>query len=149
MSPEPLFTLGVEVAQPHTIGAAPGGESRVVAFTSGEFEGPGLRGTLLPGGSDWQRVHGDGTLEIRAHYMLQSDRGETVEVLSEGLRTAAPDVLARLAAGEAVPPDQYYFRTFIRMTTSAPRLLHFNRRLYYGVGEREAKRVRIRVYPLP
>lgn len=108
-----------------------------------------MRGILLPGGTDWQLVREDGALEIEARYMLQTDQSEHIEVRSVGLRVAAPDVLAQLAAGEDVPSDAYYFRTSIRMRTGAPRLLHLNDRLYIGVGRRERRRVEISVRQVP
>jgi len=94
-------------------------------------------------------VREGGTLEIRAHYVLQSEQGERVEIISEGLGAAAPEVLAQLAAGEDVPPERYYFRTVIRMATAAQRLSHVNDLLYIGSGERRARRVTITVYQVP
>ena len=45
-------------------------------------------GILLEGGVDWQSVRPDGTLEIDAHYTLETDAGELIEVRSQGLRKA-------------------------------------------------------------
>jgi hypothetical protein len=85
-------------------------------------------------------------LEIRAHYMLETDEGERIEVVSEGIRHAAPGVLERVMAGETVPPDDYYFRTFIRLATASDRLAHLNRLLAIAKGERSRNGVAIRVY---
>jgi len=144
-----VMRIDVAVEPPSTTGVTPLGETRVIAFEGGTFEGAELRGRLLPGGSDWQRVREDGVLEIRAHYMLETDEGERIEVISEGLRSGTPEVLARLAEGQEVPPGAYYFRTFIRLNTAADRLTHFNHRLYIGVGERRARDVRIVVFAVP
>ena len=144
-----VMTIHVDVDAPLTTGPTPAGESRVVPFRGGRFEGDALRGELLAGGSDWQRVRANGVLEIGAHYMLGTDEGETIEVRSEGLRSASPEVLARLAAGEALSADAYYFRTFVRLATSAPRLAWMNDRLFIGSGERRAEEVEITVYEVP
>lgn len=149
MKPEPVLRLRVGVQPPLSTGPTPHGELRVIAFTEGSFEGPGMRGRLLPGGTDWQRVRDDGVLEIRAHYMLESDQGETIEVISEGLRAAPAEVLERLAAGEDVDPSEYYFRTFVRLATASPRLAQLNDRLFIGVGVRKASRVEITVHEVP
>lgn len=149
MKLQEIMRIAVSVEPPLGTGRAPAGEARVVPFVDGTFEGGGLRGRLLPGGTDWQRVRDDGVLEIRAHYMLQTLEGENIEVISEGLRAASADVLARLAAGEDVPPDAYYFRTFIRLHTGAERLAWLNDRLFLGVGVRRARRVEITVYQVP
>jgi hypothetical protein len=144
-----LMTIEVDVAEAISTGDTPLGEVRVIPFAGGRFSGPGLRGELLPGGSDWQRVRADGVLEIRAHYLLQSEQGERIEVISEGLRHAPPGVLERIAAGELVPPDQYYFRTAIRFCTGAERLADFNRLLALSFGARSRTGVELDVYRVP
>jgi hypothetical protein len=149
MKLEPLMTLHVEVSPVVSAGETPAGEVRLIPFTGGSFEGAGLRGKLLPGGSDWQRVRSDGVLEIRAHYMLETEQGERIEVISEGLRDAAPAVLDRLMRGEAVRPDEYYFRTHIRLNTASKRLDHLNRMLCVSSGERMKSAVRLTLYSVP
>jgi len=144
-----VMRIRVLVEPPVGTGPAPAGESRVIPFAGGRFEGEGLSGRLAPGGSDWQRVWANGVLEIDARYMLVTDEGERIEVRSTGIRAAPSEVLARLAAGESVPRDEYYFRTFIRLGTGAARLAWMNERLFIGVGERRAKDVEITVYQVP
>ena len=56
--------------------------------------------------------------------------------------------MARLSAGEAVPPAAYFFRTPVRLTTGAPAWLHLNRRMLVASGERLADRVRLNLYDL-
>ena len=124
-----------------------GGGRRYVSFASGTFEGrDGLVGTVLDGGIDWQTVRPDGVLEIDAHYTLQTDAGEAVEVRSQGVRKASESVAARLAQGDVVDPDEYYFRTLVRLSTAAPRLAWCNDILAVSTGERERSTVRIHVH---
>ena len=149
MQLEPLLTLHVEVEPILNAGDTPDGEVRLIPFTRGHFEGPGLRGTLLPGGTDWQRVRADGVLEIRAHYLLETEQGERIEVRSEGIRHAEQAVLERLARGEAVPAGEYYFRTHVRLNTAAPRLAHLNRMLIVSSGERSKSAVRLTLFAVP
>lgn len=149
MQLSPLFTITVEVDPPQSAGVTPIGEVRLLPFRGGTFEGPGLRGKLLPGGTDWQQVRADGALEIRAHYMLETEQGERIEVISQGIRHAEPEVLERLSRGEHVPADQYYFRTHIRLNTAAPRLSHLNRMLAVSSGERMQSSVRLTFYAVP
>jgi hypothetical protein len=150
MQLKPLMTVTVDLFPIESVGPAPAGEVRVVPFREGTFEGPdGLCGKLLPGGTDWQRVRSDGTLEIAARYLLETDRGERIEVQSNGLRHASPEVMARLNAGELVPRDEYYFRTAIRLSTAAPRLQHLNNMLVVSVGERMRAAVRLELFVVP
>jgi hypothetical protein len=126
-----------------------GDDRRFVAFEAGSFEGRnGLRGTLLEGGVDWQTVRPDGVIEIDAHYALRTEEGESIEVVSRGLRKAEPAVAERLARGEAVDPDEYYFRTHVRLSTPAPRLGYLNDLLAVSTGERHRSVVRLAVHEL-
>jgi hypothetical protein len=149
MKLEPLLTLRVDVLEPISAGPARDEEVRVIRFAGGSFSGSGLHGRLLPGGTDWQRVRGDGVVEIRAHYLLETDEGERIEVVSEGIRHAEPGVLERIAQGEVVPAEQYYFRTFVRLHTASPRLAHLNRRLFVSSGERMRNTVELEFYAVP
>jgi hypothetical protein len=126
-----------------------GGGRRYVPFDGGTFEGRqglGLSGIILEGGVDWQTVRPDGTLEIDAHYTLSTDAGELIEVRSTGLRKASPVVSERLARGEDVDPDEYYFRTHVRFTTASPRLAWLNDRLGISTGRRDRSLVTIDVH---
>jgi hypothetical protein len=124
-----------------------GGGRRYVAFDGGTFEGrDGLAGTVLGGGVDWQTVRPDGVLEIDAHYTLRTEADEAIEVQSQGIRKASETVTARLMQGEPVGPDEYYFRTLIRLSSAAPRLLWLNDLIAVSTGDRERSTVRIHVH---
>jgi hypothetical protein len=146
-----LLTIRVQADLPRALGNFPTGERRFVAFTGGTFEGaPGteLRGTIAEGGVDWQSVRTDGTIEIRAHYLLLTDRDESIEVQSEGIRIMSAEVLARLGRSEPVDPAEYYFRTHIRLSTGAARLAHLNQRIAVSTGERGVGVVHIHIHEI-
>ena len=130
-----------DVGELLSLGPAPMGERRCVALLGGSVEGPELRGTIVPGGTDWQWARADGVLEIGAHYIVATPDGGHVEIQSTGLRHGPPEVLARLARGEPVPPDAYFFRTALRFTTGAPAWAHLNKVMGIATGRREARRV--------
>ena len=124
-----------------------GGGRRYVAFDGGVFEGrAGLVGTVLEGGIDWQTVRADGVLEIDAHYTLQTQTNEAIEVVSQGVRKASEPVTARLLQGDPVGPEEYYFRTLVRLATAAPRLSWLNDLIAVSTGDRERNTVRIHVH---
>ena len=88
-----LLTIDVAVEPMVDLGEFPLGTRRVVTFYGGTFEGrDGLRGTIAPGGVDWQLARPDGVIEIDAHYLLATDDGEPIEVRSTGLRKASAEV---------------------------------------------------------
>jgi hypothetical protein len=142
-----LFTLTAEVGEIVTMGAAPLGERRVVQITGGHFEGPQMRGEVM-GGADWQIVRDDGAIELDARYAIKETRGGIVQVISQGMRHGPPDVLAQLGRGEAVPPDQYFFRTIMRFETGASELAFLNKTIAVASAERKARHVALQAWKL-
>ena len=140
------MAIDVSVQPIVALGDVPIGGRRVVVFNGGTFAGrDGLRGTIAPGGVDWQLVRPDGVVEIDAHYLLVTDDGESIEVRSTGLRKASAEVADRIARGDAVEASEYYFRTHVRLSTSAPRLAWMNDLIAVSTGERRRETVRIHV----
>jgi len=122
---------------------------RYVTFAGGRFSGrDGLAGHVLEGGVDWQQVRPDGVLEIDAHYVLETDQSESIEVRSTGIRKAAPEIGEALMRGEDVDPDSYYFRTHVRFTACAPRLAWLNDLLAVSTGQRNKNLVHIHVHEI-
>lgn len=142
LSAESWIRIAVEVAPPQLFGAAEGFERRCVPILRGTVTGR-VNGTVLPGGADWQRILPGGTTELEAHYAIRTDAGEMIEVSSRGIRSAAPETMRKLLDGEAVDPALVYFRTAVRMTSSAAGLQYLTSRLFVGAGTREPARVLI------
>jgi hypothetical protein len=135
-----LMTLQVTVATPQNIGAVPHGTRRTVPLSGGVFEGPRLRGTVVPGGSaDWLLLRADGVLEMDLRVTLRTDDGALISMKSFGLRHGPPDVMAAIARGETVDPATYYFRTTPRFETADPAYAFLNRLLTVASGDRRAE----------
>jgi hypothetical protein len=118
-----VYRLQAELAPPLDLGETPHGHRRVIAFTGGSFDGPELSGELVPGGgADWQILRPDGASVADIRYTLRTDTGALLLVTSTGVRHGPPEVLARLARGEAVAPGNYRFRTQASIETSDPDL---------------------------
>jgi hypothetical protein len=146
ISREPIFRVHCEVADILDLGAAPFGHRRVVNLLGGTVSGAKLNGRIIPGGSDWQVMAADGSLDIHARYTVESDAGALVQVDSKGIRHAAPEVLARLARGEDVDPALYYFRTVMRFETAHPATAWLNKIMALARGAREKNAVKLEVY---
>jgi hypothetical protein len=146
LSQSPLFTVHADLADILQFGATPVGERRVIHILGGRVEGPRFTGRILPGGADWQVIRPDGAADIEARYTLESAQGGLVLVSSEGLRHGPPDILARLARGEAVDPAHYYFRTLMRFETADPALAWMNRILAIAHGARLPNAVKLDVH---
>jgi hypothetical protein len=143
-----LMRLAVDVEEVTSMGFGPLGERRLVPILGGTFEGPRLRGEVLPGGADWQIVRQDGVLDLDARYALRERSGGMVRVLSQGYRHGPAEVLAALANGQDVDPARYYFRTVLRFETGAPELAWLNRTLAVARAERKARKVLLEAYEL-
>jgi hypothetical protein len=144
----PMTRIVCEVGDLVSLGDAVYGERRYVPLGGGTVEGPELNGEVVEGGIDWQLRRADGVLDIAAHYVIRTHDGALVEVRSDGMRHGPAEVMARLARGEAVAPDAYFFRTVMRFTTGDARWQHLNKTIAIARGERQARAVQLDVYRL-
>ena len=132
-----LFRMSLSTGAPQGVGKGRNGELRIVPVTGGTVEGPNFRGEVLPGtAADWLRVDADGTAHMDVRLTVRTGEGHLVYVHYTGVRAGPAEVLARLNRGEAVPPEDYYFRTAVRFETGAAELDWMNRVVAVGVGQR-------------
>jgi hypothetical protein len=85
--PRTEFVYGavVEIAPTVMLGDSPLGERRIVPITGGAFEGPNIRGKVLPGGADRQLTRKDGVRRLDALYEMQTDDGAVITVRNQVL----------------------------------------------------------------
>jgi Protein of unknown function (DUF3237) len=105
-----LFTIALDVPV-LTLGNTPYGGRRIARFGSGSFEGPKLKGTVLPGGGGWMLIRRDDVLEVDVRIVLEIDDKQMIYMSWKGFRHGPKEVIDRLNRGEAVDPGSYYFRT--------------------------------------
>ncbi len=136
----------VTIAPAMDVGKTPRGERRIIPITGGTFEGPGLRGRVIPGGADWQIVRPDGVAELEARYTLELESGGLIYVVNRGIRHGSPEALRALREGIPVDKSQYYFRTAPVFETSVPELAWMMKSIFIGDGERFPDHVAIRFW---
>jgi hypothetical protein len=134
-----LMTLQVAVVGAQKIGAVPHGTRVTAPIASGHFEGPRLRGKVLPGGGDWTLLRSDGVLELDLRITLETDDGALIHMASFGLRHGPPESMAALARGERVDPASYYFRTTTRFETAHAKYTFLNHLVGVSSGDRRAE----------
>ena len=100
----------------------------------------------MPGGADWQYVRGDGVVELVARYSIRTDDGTEIAVTNRGLRRAPPEVMERMARGEAVDPALVYFRTVPTFEAPAGAYEWLNRSVFVATAARLPDKVQIRVF---
>lgn len=134
----PLFEIRIQVPEIQDLGQTPLGRRRIAVVSGGSFEGERLRGEVIgaPAG-DWLLQLADGTTLLDVRLTLRTDDGASIYMSYRGLRHGPADVMARLAAGEAVDPKSYYFRIAPTFETASEKYGWLNRILAIGVGRRE------------
>jgi hypothetical protein len=140
------FEVRAQVADPTVVGQLPTGTRRIIDILGGTFEGSGIKGTLLPGGADWQMIQEDGFTDIDARYTLETDSGDLIYVSNIGIRHASPEVMRRLNAGETVDQSEIYFRAIPRFEVANPELEWLMRSIFIATGERYPNGVIIRFW---
>lgn len=143
---EHICDLVVELSPPHEMGAALAGTRRIIPIVGGTASGARINGRILNVGADWQTVQVGGVAQLDARYAILTDDGAVIEVVSQGIRHASAEVAARIAAGEAVPPSEYYMRTAIRLDSGHPDYAWVTRSIYVADGGKVGNTVRLAVY---
>lgn len=142
------FTADIAVGPIEEIGMTPKGRRRIIPIVGGDFAGERLRGIILPGGADWQLIRPDGVAEIEAHYTMRTSEGVNIYIRNSGYRHGPKDVMERLARGEEVDPESYYFRSTPVFEVESGEYDWLTRTVFVGVGERRREQVRFSFYAL-
>ncbi|KUR71830.1 hypothetical protein AQZ52_09620 [Novosphingobium fuchskuhlense] len=143
---EHICDLVVELSPPHEMGEALAGTRRIIPIVGGTATGARINGRILNVGADWQTVQAGGVAQLDARYAIETDDGAVIEVVSQGIRHASPEVAARIVAGEVVPPSEYYMRTAIRLDSGHPDYAWVARSIYVADGGKVGNTVRLAVY---
>jgi hypothetical protein len=123
------------------------GTRLMVPVLSGDFEGPKLRGKVVPGGTEWPLVRHDGKGTIDARYTFETDDGVFINIRNTGHRYGPPDVMQRLNL-EWVDPDQYYFRTYAVFEAPAGKYAWLSDFVFLGIAERVPECLYVRYYKM-
>ena len=142
-----LFELTIEAAPAYDLREAPDRGRFIVPITGGTFEGPRLKGTILPQGGDWLTFAPDHN-KIDVQTVLKTDDGALIAMRYKGVNTITAEIRDRFAAGEAVDPSEYYFRNAPLFETNAPDYAWLNRIIAVGIGWRDATSVGYRVFEI-
>ena len=129
LAAQPLFALYLDVAyaRAQKIGGTPLGGRAIYPVDGGRFEGPRLKGIVLPGGADWVLRRSDDVTTIDVRLGLRTDDGAEIAMSYTGLIWLSSAARAQQRQGEAVAFDETYIRTTPRFETADPRYLWLNR----------------------
>jgi len=138
--------LSVQVGAPVEVGPVGHGTRRVIPILGGSCTARDWTARVLAGGADFQLIVNERMARLEARYVLETDAGDRICVHNDALRTAAPEVMARLLRGEPVDPAVVYFRCAPRFEASAPSLAWLMERVFLGTGLRRPSDVLMRFF---
>jgi hypothetical protein len=118
----------------------------LIPILGGQVQGDGWTARVLHGGADFQLILNPRMAELDARYMLETDGGDLIFVQNHAVRTAAPEVMAKLIRGEPVPPEAVYFRCTPSFETASAALGWITERLFVGTGARHPDQVVMRFF---
>ena len=130
---------------PQDLTIGPFGSRLIFPVTGGSFEGPRLKGTILPGGGDWLLMGDDGIGRLDVRATLETDDGALIYLQYFGIGRSDP---ARSAATPGAPEeygDRYYMIT-PRFETGDERYAWLNGFVCVAEGKRKPEGVDYRVY---
>ncbi|WP_033926331.1 DUF3237 domain-containing protein [Sphingomonas sp. 35-24ZXX] len=143
---EYVFSVRATLDPPQEQGEIDGKRKRFIPVTGGTVYGPRLHGQVLDGGGDWQAIGANGLTDVWARYQIRADDGTVIGITNAGVRTAAPEIIEKLARGEDVDPSLYYFRTTTRFEVASGPHDWLNRHVFVARGIRKPDHVVIDFY---
>ena len=138
--------LSVQVAAPMEVGHTVHGLRRVIPILGGTVQGQSWTARVLPGGADFQLIVNSRMAELDARYVLETDGGDLIYVTNRAVRTASPEVMAKLVRGEVVDPKDVYFRCSPSFETASKALGWISERFFIGTGARHPDKVVMRFF---
>ncbi|MBL0923380.1 MAG: DUF3237 domain-containing protein [Sphingomonadaceae bacterium] len=127
-----LFEARVALAEPMHVGQTPDGYRMIVNVAGGKFEGPKIRGEVVPmSGADWSRIRADGVGALDVRMCLKTDDGALVYVHWHGLMVFPPEeqeyALDFAKADDPAGAHRYYFRASPQFETADERYAWLNK----------------------
>ena len=130
------YEARVKLGELKMMGRYAGGHERgALQLLGGVFEGPGLRGTILPSSKDWPIYFGNGVRSTDVNYVFVTDDGAHLFVTVSGFRYDPPKMSGNALAAEQVQPAPNLLRVFVQIQApEGSRYEWLNYNLFVGVA---------------
>jgi hypothetical protein len=116
-----LFEVTFNLKPGVEVGQTLAGKRTIYPVKDGFFEGPNLKGKVLPDGADWFLQLNETSNKIDVRVTLQTNEGENIYMTYQGYLNLNAD-------------GTYYFRTTPYFETSSKKLAYLNHTVSVGVG---------------
>ena len=133
------FTVRINLSRPYFLRPTSMGAERAAVYAaSGDFEGPRIKGRVLPmSGGDFPLVRPNGVIDFDARYLLEADDGTIIYMQNRGFRWArSPEAAARISRNEPVDPSDYYMRVSPKFDVPEGPHEWLSRHVFVGVAEK-------------
>lgn len=135
-----VYEATVAIAPLEEVGEVSSGHQRIIPITGGSFEGPNIRGKVIPGAADWNLLRNDGVTVVSASYFLRTDDGVYIKIFNQGVNP--------VPAPGAAPPSRPRF-TIPSFEAPKGRYDWLNKSVFVGtLAAGQPGSVRIRVFRL-
>lgn len=128
------------------LGATPHGIRQIVYIKGGTFEGPKIKGVVLPGGGDWFIRRADQMVELDVRCVLRTDDNHLVYCCLKGINEMTAEVAIKAITGESIDSSRYYFRVTVVVETGSTKYDWLNRIVAVGVGSLMPAGVEYKIY---
>jgi hypothetical protein len=128
------LTAHVDWRQVIDVGATPHGKRQIVYIRGGTFEGPKMKGVVLPGGGDWFVRRADQLVEVDVRCVLRTDDNHLIYCNLRGINEMTAEVAIKAISGQAVDSSKYYFRATATIETGSQKYGWLNSIVAVGVG---------------
>lgn len=134
-----LYTMFAGLDAPIDVGPGPEGHRMAVMVNGGHFEGPKVKGKVIPGtGGDWLRIRADGSIALDVRANLETDDGAQIYTHYQGRATfQSPEQMMQVLdfmSDDPVPCSEYYLRTNPLYETSHEKYTWMNNIIAVGIG---------------
>ncbi len=144
---EEIFSIHIVVDKPIVVGQDNiVGRRQLIPILSGEVEGNGFKGKVLPGGVDSQIIRPDGKCELSARYAIQLEDGASIYIENNGIRTVPDEYVEDVKSGKFVDPNVYYFRTVPTFETYDEKYKWMMNHLFVCYATRLPEKVLLKFY---
>ena len=137
------FTATLQLDGSASVGAGPFGDRLIVSVTGGSFEGPRLRGKVLPAGGDWLLTDAAGVRRLDVRATFETDDGAFIYIQYLGVQQEDP---TRPRPTRETEYGEMYFMTAPRFETGDERYAWLNTLVCVAEGKRMSNAVAYRVY---
>jgi hypothetical protein len=131
---EYLMTFHSDLNQPIDIGQLALGHRLVFVTTGGTFEGPKLRGKIVPGPVDWMVNGPDGAGHMDVRATLQTQDGANIYLRYQGVQVWTEAAGAKLSKGAPIEYGEIYWVASPVFETGDPHYTWLNNMITVAEG---------------